>query len=157
MPKNCLRPLRTFFPKTADYPNWWSEKKTFWNSAGVACNFIKKRLFCITLPGDCCRSSVFLFEYLDCCPAESIGEENFKGVYNYDAVLASTIVTRDCKYNENQTFTRICQPNDKNSPQWTVADLELCDPKTQTTKDLLEIKQVGVKFFCQISLAISFN
>ena len=113
----------------------------------MACNFIKKRLFYITLPGDCCRSSVFLFEYLDCCPAESIGEENFKGVYNYDAVLASTIVTRDCKYNENQTFTRICQPNDKNSPQWTVADLELCDPKTQTTKDFVRNKAGWCKVF----------
>ena len=139
----------------------------------MACNFIKKGhhncfpvklfnffkiVFYITLLGDCFRYSVFLFEYLDCCPAESIGEENFKGVYNYDAVLASTLVTRACKYNENQTFTRVCQPNViTNIPQWTAADLELCDPKTQTTKDLLEIKQVGAKFFRQASLAISFN
>ena len=100
---------------------------------------------------------MFSFECLDCCPAERIGEENFKGVYSYNAVLASAIVARDCKYNENQTFTRICQPNFPNSPQWTVADLELCDPKTQTTKDLLQIKQVGIKFFRQTSLAISFN
>ena len=86
--------------------------------------------------------------HLDCCPAEKVGEENFKGVYEYDAKLVSTLPTvKSCTYNENQTFSRFCFAGLFNLPQWSAMNLTVCDTKTETTKELLAIHEV--KYICR--------
>ena len=81
--------------------------------------------------------------YLDCCPAEKVGEENFKGVYEYDTELVSTLPTiKACGYNENQTFTRFCFAGHFNIPQWSTMNLTVCNTETETTKELLAIHEV---------------
>ena len=81
--------------------------------------------------------------HLDCCPAEIVGDENFKGVYDYDTALVSQLPTvKVCAYNQNQTFARFCFAGLFNIPHWSPMNLTVCNTKTETTKELLAIHEV---------------
>ena len=75
---------------------------------------------------------------------ESVGEENFKGILMYDITHASSLpVRKQCPYNESQTVDRFCRKNFPCKAEWTEVDFSLCSPKTETTKKLLSLNQVG--------------
>ena len=88
---------------------------------------------------------VFIFWIIvDCCVTESVGEENFRGILKYDITHASSLaVTKQCPYNKTQTVDRFCRKNFPYKAEWTEVDLSLCSPKTETTKKLLSLNQVG--------------
>ena len=80
----------------------------------------------------------------DCCVKETVGEENFKGILKYEITYASSIpVTKQCPFNESQTVDRFCRKNFPYKAEWTEVDFSLCSPKTETTKKLLSLNQVG--------------
>ena len=75
---------------------------------------------------------------------ESVGEENFKGILKYDTTHTSSLpVTKQCPYNESQTVDRFCRKNFPYKAEWSEVDFSLCSPKTETTKKLLSLNQVG--------------
>ena len=74
---------------------------------------------------------------------ESVGEENFKGIIKYDVTHASPLpVSKQCPFNKSQTVDRYCRTNFPHKAEWTKVDFSLCSPKTETTKNLLSLKQV---------------
>ena len=75
---------------------------------------------------------------------ETVGEENFKGILKYDITHASSLpVRKQCPYNESQTVDQFCRKNFPCKAEWTEVDFSLCSPKTETTKKLLSLNQVG--------------
>ena len=88
---------------------------------------------------------VFIFWItVDCCVKESVGEENFKGILKYDITHASSLpVRKQCPYNESQTVDQFCRKNFPYKVEWSEVDFSLCSPKTETTKKLLSLNQVG--------------
>ena len=75
---------------------------------------------------------------------ESVGEENFRGILKYDITHASSLaVTKQCPYNKTQTVDRFCRKIFPYKAEWTKVDFSLCSPKTETTKKLLSLNQVG--------------
>ena len=62
----------------------------------------------------------------------------------YDITHASSLpVTKQCPFNESQTVDRFCRKNFTYRAEWSEVDFSLCSPKTETTKRLLSLNQVG--------------
>ena len=62
----------------------------------------------------------------------------------YDITHASSLpVTKQCPFNESQTVDRFCRKNFTYRAEWSEVDFSPCSPKTETTKKLLSLNQVG--------------
>uniref|UniRef100_A0A7M5X0H9 Uncharacterized protein n=2 Tax=Clytia hemisphaerica TaxID=252671 RepID=A0A7M5X0H9_9CNID len=75
----------------------------------------------------------------DCCPADTVGEESFKGVYNYNVTLVNTDVRQTCVYSASSLSARQCIQNLELGPQWGEADLGQCSAKSDVTNQLIEL------------------
>ena len=89
----------------------------------------------------------------DCCVPDTVGEINYKGVYNFPAILAGTSYPQNCTYGNvdftTQPVIRRCTRDMADLPQWSSFNLTECQPKTETTKFLIILVQVCVLFIAK--------
>ncbi|XP_012553637.1 adhesion G-protein coupled receptor G4 isoform X1 [Hydra vulgaris] len=84
---------------------------------------------------------------LDSCPANVFGETNYKGQYTFEMTFVNqdkANVLLNCTYQSNGFVQRICHTDLKNGAFWDVPDLTNCEPKTETTKKLIQLNKESI-------------
>ena len=88
------------------------------------------------------------FAFIDYCPKSSFGDVDYKGEYTFEQTLANQIVQQNCTYQSKGVVQRRCVGNLKEGPAWEIPDLSQCEPKSLTTKKLIQLSEVSfVKTF----------
>ena len=85
---------------------------------------------------------------IDCCPDSVVGEESYKGRYEFNNTLVSTNIKTACLYKNiaGVTFnSRKCNADLKIGPTWSDINLKDCLPKTKTTQDLILLNEVSLR------------
>lgn len=78
----------------------------------------------------------------DCCLATTEGDENFKGMYTFPPTLAGTHTSLNCTYGsyvKGQQIDRKCVFQAETGSKWSSLSLDVCQPKTETTKRLIAL------------------
>ena len=83
-----------------------------------------------------------LFAFIDYCPKIIFGEVNYKGEYIFEQTPVNENLMQTCFYPSEGVVKLKCIGNLKDGPAWGVPDLSLCEPKTETTKKLIQLSEV---------------
>ncbi|XP_065668365.1 adhesion G-protein coupled receptor G4-like isoform X3 [Hydra vulgaris] len=84
---------------------------------------------------------------LDSCPVNVFGEANYKGQYTFEMTFVNqdkVNVQLNCTYPSKGFVERICHTDLKNGAFWDVPDLTNCEPKTETTKKLIQLNKESI-------------
>ncbi|XP_065657603.1 mucin-3A-like isoform X3 [Hydra vulgaris] len=78
------------------------------------------------------------------CQSITIGDEHYKGRYTFNLTSLNNVETIDCANNNSLKFQNKCILNSSNLAEWEYHDPPDCPPKSETSKQLLNLTKIQV-------------
>ena len=82
------------------------------------------------------------FAFIDYCPKSSFSDVNEKDEYIFEQTPVNQSPKQMCAYLTEGVVQVTCIGNLKDGPGWGVPDFSQCEPKTETTKNLILLSKV---------------